>query len=175
MSESWKMLKTMPWKHKVFLIVMGVVSTLLCFYKFTTIIITLKYLLFFTFLLCASYFDLKSRIIPDWIHMALIIIGLINFDGTKSVLGLLISPLPLLIMAVINTGSIGGGDIKLIGSSGFVMGCGKIMTASMISIVIAVCFYMLYYLSYKRVKNKAFPFAPFFQVGCIMTMIFGGV
>ena len=175
MSEEWKLVKKMPWKYKVALIIMGVISILLCFYRFKTMLNAVKYLLFFTLLLCASYVDLKTRMIPDWVHILLIIIGLINFNVTKSVLGLLISSLPFLIMAVINTGSIGGGDIKLIGSSGFVLGYGNTITASMISIVVVICFYILYYLSYKKVMSKAFPFAPFFQVGCIMTMIFRGV
>lgn len=105
----------------------------------------------------------------------LIIVGLINFDVSKSVVGLLISPLPFLVMALINSGSIGGGDIKLIGATGFVLGYGSTTTASMICIVVAVCFYSLYYLSCKKVKCRAFPFAPFFQMGCMVVMIIGGI
>jgi leader peptidase (prepilin peptidase)/N-methyltransferase len=163
-----------PWKHRVVLIVMGAISILLYLCGFTNLITGLKYLIFFALLLFASYFDLKCRMIPDWIHVLLIIIGLINFDVTKSVLGFLISPLPFLIMALVSTGSIGGGDIKLIGSSGFVLGYGSTIVASMIGIIVAVCFYSLYYLGYKKVKSMAFPFAPFFQLGCMIAMFFGG-
>jgi len=137
-------------------------------------VVGLKYLLLFILLLCASYFDLKSRVIPDWIHIVLIVIGLIDFNATKSFTGLMISPLPFLIMALINAGSIGGGDIKLIGSSGFVLGYGRTTTASMIGIIVAVFFCCLYYLGYKKVGNKRFPFAPFFQVGCMIVVFFEG-
>lgn len=169
------LLKTMPWKHKVAILFISILSVIVCIFTFGPIAITFKYVLFLITLLVASYFDVQSRMIPDWIHIILIIIGLMNFDVTKSVIGLLISPLPFLIMALINTGSIGGGDIKLIGASGFVLGYGNTTTASIISIVVAVCFYSMYYLSYQKVKSRAFPFAPFFQVGCMIVIVFGDV
>lgn len=175
MREEILLLWRMPWKHKGLLILVIALCTYIGLIAFDTKWLALKYALFLLAILAASLYDLQTRTIPDWIHVAIIIIGLIDFNLTRSIAGLLLSPLPFLIMAVMQSGSVGGGDIKLIGASGFILGVGLTTMAAMISIGIVACFYTLYYLSYKKAKCTTFPFAPFFQVGCMIVIVCGGI
>lgn len=123
----------------------------------------------------ASYLDYRIRIIPDWMHIVIIVIGFININLAKGLFGLVISPSPFLIVVLIHNGSIGGGDIKLIGATGFVMGYAKTSMACIISMALAILFCSLYYFGKRKVKDQSFQFAPFFQIGCIIVMVTGGL
>lgn len=76
--------------------------------------------LFFCLLLAASVWDLRKRIIPDSICVAIVAVGLLTFSHSK-LAGTLIG-LPLLIAALTKEGGMGGGDIKLTAACGFVLG-----------------------------------------------------
>lgn len=173
MNEEKMSLRKIPWKHKVALLMIIMICISLGLYNYLSLVDVIKYSSFLFLVICASYFDVKNRMIPDWIHVSLVFIGLINCDVTKSIIGLVVSPLPFLFMALISEGSIGGGDIKLIGSSGFVLGFWNTIVASMIGIVAVVSFYTLYSLSYNKAKERKFPFAPFYNMGCILIICFG--
>lgn len=76
--------------------------------------------LFSCLLIVASVWDIRKRIIPDTICIAIAVVDLFNFYSCK-LLGVLIT-LPFLIAALIKEGSMGGGDIKLLAVSGFALG-----------------------------------------------------
>ena len=173
MKEDLILFKTMPWKHRCMLLSLSTLCFVLCWFAFDSLVLFVKGFLFSIILLGASYFDIRTRTLPNWIHVLILLVGLIDFNFTKSVSGIVLAPLPFLIMALIEEGSIGGGDIKLIGSSGFVLAYKNTVATSIIATIVAICFYILYYLSYNKVKSMAFPFAPFFQVGYMIVIIFG--
>lgn len=173
MKEELKLLKRMPWKHSLIILLISIVNAVVSLVAFESMVLVIKSFLFSEILLIASYYDIRTRIIPDWIHVLIILVGLIEFDPFKSFVGLVVAPLPFLIMALAKEGSIGGGDVKLIGAMGFVLGSRSTIVASIIGSIVVVCFYSRYYLSYKKVKSMAFPFVPFFQVGCMIAMFYG--
>ena len=71
--------------------------------------------LFFLVLFLAAVFDIRKRIIPDW--MPFLIAGVSLIPSEPVYLTGLFVALPLLI-AGITVGGIGGGDIKLTGACG---------------------------------------------------------
>lgn len=75
--------------------------------------------LFFLVLFLAAVFDIRKRIIPDW--MPFLIAGVSLIPSEPVYLTGLFVALPLLI-AGITVGGIGGGDIKLTGACGLVLG-----------------------------------------------------
>lgn len=175
MNEEKLLLKKMSWKYKVVLAVILVVGITVLSLTSLSKVILIKSILLYMVLTLASYLDYRFRIIPDWIHLVIIAIGFININVARSIFGLVISPLPFLIMALIHQGSIGGGDIKLVGAMGFAVGYAKTSIAYLIAMALAILFCSLYYLGKKRVRDQSFPFAPFFQIGCTVVMITGGL
>lgn len=171
MSEEKISLRMMSWKHRVLLSIVALLGIVGIYFAGLPHIVMIKSILLYLVLTMASYLDYRFRLIPDWIHLVIIAIGFININLGRSMFGLLISPLPFLIMALINKGSIGGGDIKLIGTIGFTLGYTKTSTAYLMAMALAILFCSLYYLGKKRMKEQSFPFVPFFQMGFILVQL----
>ena len=126
---------------------------------------------FFALLLAASVTDIKKRVIPDSICLAIALTGLINFQPVQF-LGLL-TALPFLLAAVL-CGGMGGGDIKLIAAAGIVLGMGGGIAATVIGLTAMLLFYAVYKAITKargRECVKAFPLAPFLSIGCMAAYI----
>ncbi|PKM53999.1 MAG: prepilin peptidase [Firmicutes bacterium HGW-Firmicutes-5] len=165
MREEWKLLMRMPWKHRLVMILLSIINIVMSLLAFDSIIIVIKSFLFSEILLIASYYDIRTRIIPDWIHLLILLVGLIEFDPVKSFVGLVVAPLPFLIMALAKEGSIGGGDVKLIGTMGFVFGLESCIIVAMFANVFAILFGLRYYLNIKKFYKKRIPFVPFLYAG----------
>lgn len=112
-------------------------------------------------LLFTSYKDLKTREIPDTVHILIILTALIQIDPINSLLGFFIVPFPFLIVALINEGGIGGGDIKLVGACSFLVGIKYGILACTISMILAVFINLLI----KNSRQKSFPLAPYLAAG----------
>ena len=138
--------------------------------------------LFFTLLLAASVWDIRKRIIPDELNILILCAGLPTFSFQK-LLGILLS-LPLLIAALNQEGSIGGGDIKLTVSCGFVLG----LSAGCAGLIMGLSAAVLYHLiiqSIRKLKHMnapaageaLLPLAPFLSAGFIASYLinFGGL
>lgn len=175
MNEEKISLRMMPWKHEAILFIVVILGIGGLYFSGMPLIVMIKSILLYLVLTMASYLDYRFRIIPDWVHLVILCIGFINMNLARSLCGLIISPLPCLIMALINKGSIGGGDIKLIGATGFGLGYAKTSTACLIAMALAILFCSMYYLGKKRMRNQSFPFAPFFQIGLTIIMVIGNV
>ncbi len=81
--------------------------------------------LFGLLLLSAAVWDMRNREIPNLIPILLFLCGLIGFRPAASAAGLLLVGGPFLLAAVLikrDGFAIGGGDVKLMGACGFVLG-----------------------------------------------------
>lgn len=165
MKEELKLLKRMPWKHRLIILLFSIVNAVVSLLVFDSMILVIKGFLLSEMLLIASYYDIRTRIIPDWIHVLILIVGLIEFDPVKSLVGLVVAPLPFLIMALAKEGSIGGGDIKLIGAMGFVLGLEKCMIIAISASALIILLVLSHYLNIKKILEKRLPFIPFWYIG----------
>lgn len=133
--------------------------------------------LFIALLLTATIFDIRKRIIPDTICLAVALTGFILFEPIK-LLGIL-AALPFLLAALF-FGGMGGGDIKLMAASGIVLGITGGIAASVLALTAMLLFYAVYS-TVQRLRNreyqKSFPLAPFLSIGCIAIyfMNIGGI
>lgn len=133
--------------------------------------------LFYCLLFAVSVWDIRKRIIPDVLCVAILLTGMMSFTPDK-VFGILLG-LPLLIAALIKEGGMGGGDIKLTAASGFALGLPAGVTALILALT-AVLFYNLGLRVICRVrqnkpfvdKETALPMAPFLSVGFILATLF---
>lgn len=107
--------------------------------------------------------DTKMRTIPNSISILSALTGLIEFSPVRR-WGLLLG-LPILLSATLRGGGIGGGDIKLTASSGFVLGfpCGLVG--------LTVGLMLLTYHFMCRGASKSYPLAPFLTFGLATTSL----
>jgi len=122
-------------------------------------------------LIVAGYIDIKTKTIPDYIHVLIIIVGLINIDLVDSIIGLIIVPLPFFITACLKENSIGGGDIKLMGACGFFLGLTSGLVGSVIGLALAVVVNGVYYVIKKREKSIGFALAPYIGFGSYLSFV----
>ncbi|WP_026894253.1 prepilin peptidase [Clostridiisalibacter paucivorans] len=134
-------------------------------------LIIIKGCLFTGLFIIAGYVDIKTRTIPDWIHVLIILTGLIKINPLESLLGLSIVPLPFFIMACLKENSIGGGDVKLVGACGFFLGVKGGIAGSIIGLVIAVVVEGVYYLIKNKDRSMGFALAPYIGMGYMLVYI----
>lgn len=127
-----------------------------------------KNILFIIIIIYAGIYDYKKRIIPDKVHVVIIVSALLsNFNITQSILGLIILPIPFILPIFFNENSIGGGDIKLVGSIGFFFG----FTKGVLAIIIALLISIIFSLAFKKHSKELVPLAPYLAIGSIIILL----
>lgn len=140
---------------------MAVTAVFLCLYGFTTQ--ALQYILLCQVLLFASVIDIKTHTVPDYLHFLILMVGLLRFEPLPALLGLAIVPLPFFIAALCKSNSIGGGDVKLMGACGFVLGVSAGFGAMLLGLLMGV----LCNATFNKEK-KPFALVPYLAFGCFM-------
>lgn len=131
-----------------------------------------KGVLFTLLLASAAFCDLKKREIPDLIPAMMLVCGLIEISPATALAGLIVTGGPYLLAAVLTNRRdmvIGGGDIKLMSASGFVLGVWPGLVHSIISLSLAVLTGMaLFGVRRQDLSSTPLPLAPFFYIGGVM-------
>jgi|GEM_PF-314182 len=132
-----------------------------------------------TILSIISIIDLKYKIIPNKIIVAIFIFGvlfnIINKTVTvgNMVIGFFIISIPLLIMSIILKGSMGGGDIKLMAVAGAFLGWENIIVAFIIGSLIASITSIILIILRKIKRNDMIPYGPFLSMGIFIASLYG--
>lgn len=129
-------------------------------------IISFQYWLICQILLYASAHDLATHVVPDHVHLLVLIAGLAHIpDLIHSVAGLLVLPLPFLLVALIAPGKVGGADIKLMAALGFTLGVRAGTGAAIVGLLLAVLIQSVY-------KPKAgFALVPYLSLGAFLAFL----
>ncbi|MDO0824068.1 prepilin peptidase [Desulfosporosinus nitroreducens] len=128
-------------------------------------LVVIKGLLFFSVLLVAAIHDAKTRIIPDTIHILLILISLIGFDW-NSLLGFFLVPIPFLSVALKESESLGGGDVKLMAGIGCVLGVMEGFSAGAIGLSLFILINLI-----RGKRNQPFALGPYLAVGAMVVFL----
>lgn len=152
-------LKLKKYPHTIMLSLMAVIILIMAFENQLLII---KGFLFAQILIFAAYHDAKTKEILDLVHILILLAALINLNPVSAILGLIVVPLPYLVIVLIKDNSIGGGDIKLMATSGFFLGAADGIYASIIGLGLALCFNLFR----KGSRSRSFPLAPYLAAGC---------
>lgn len=127
--------------------------------------------LFFSLLLAVSVWDLKCRKIPNQLQAGIAALAVLDFSPWN--LAGILCMIPYLGTALGRKGEnrIGGGDVKLVGSTGLVLGLPAALTASILGLS-AFVLYGAGTLAWKRMQGKKrespLPLGPFLAAGCII-------
>ena len=128
-----------------------------------------KNIIFVIIMIYAGISDYRSRTIPDKVYpIILLSTFLSNFNLMQSITGLIVLSILFIIPVFKDYNSVGGGDIKLVGSISFFLGLTRGTVAVMIGLSVALVF-NLWIL--KKDKSDTFPLAPYLAVGSIITLL----
>lgn len=127
--------------------------------------------IFWLLLLAAALEDWKSRIIDNRIPLFLFLLGIPAFllfpeQGIPArLLGIFAVAGPMLLLNIIVPGGFGGGDIKLMAASGWLLGWQTVCRA-VIPALLTAGIYVLFMLASGKLKRRdTFPLGPFLVLG----------
>ena len=125
----------------------------------------------FGILLLISIVDFKIHMIPDQLNMLLFLAGIWSsfvfqkITITGRVFGIFVVSIPFFIIAVLSSGGLGGGDIKLMAASGVLLGIKWNIFAACAGLLLGGL-YGFFLLITKRAKRKdCFALGPFLCIG----------
>jgi leader peptidase (prepilin peptidase)/N-methyltransferase len=135
---------------------------------------------FVSIMVYAAFWDIKRREIPPLAWGMIIFIAFLDFQVTH-LLGIL-AAVPLVIISVwIAPNRLGGGDIKLVGATGLLLGLQATNFAMIIGLTLQVIIFLVMVcikkLKKQEFKGIAFPLAPCLAVGFLVVyfMKVGGI
>lgn len=118
------------------------------------------------FILLASYFDIRYRMVPDWLNLGIAACSLLGFQRNPA--GILCA-VPFFLAAVC-WGGIGGGDIKFMAACGICLGIYKGLAAAILGTIALLVFHscnLAWSVIRKRHVPSAYPMIPFLAAACI--------
>ena len=130
-----------------------------------------KGLVFAQLLLLAGFFDALTHEIPDTLQVLIFIDGLIQIEPKQAFLGFFIVSVPLLVLAIITSGGVGGGDIKLMAACGWVLGPYGVIDGSVIGLLISIPVFYLISRRNNKDKTKMYAMAPCLGIGCFIAYL----
>lgn len=167
------------WRYPLVELLTGILFLLL-FIKFGLGVHLLKYLIFVSLLIIATFTDFSHRIIPNVISLPGIIIGLLlNMPDIKNAFfGALIGALILWIfrqagIIIKKQEMMGWGDIKLAGMIGAFLGLGQGLLALFLGVVSGVVIWTILIILKVKNRKEYIPFGAFLALGSIITIFFG--
>lgn len=125
-------------------------------------------------ILCrVAYTDWKCRKIEPWTHIGILLLAGIEIMCHTGIavkdrlIGAVIVAMPMLFLTVLMKGGFGGGDIKLMAVSGFLMGVKMIVYSAALGIVLGGIYVSVLLAEGKIGRKDAFAFGPFLVMGII--------
>lgn len=124
--------------------------------------------------------DYKIRMIYNRYPAAVFLLALFQIciqpgvpDLQDRILGACVVSVPMLFLAVCVPGAFGGGDIKLMCASGFLIGTTKIICAFSLAILIAGMYIIVMLMRKKINKKERIAFGPFLAIGLVIALFYG--
>lgn len=155
---------------------------LVCAQVFGQIVFLAVALMLSTCLLALSVIDWKTKEIPDGFALVLLAAGLL-WNGylfsigigfpVGNLTGFFAGSLPLLLIAILTKGGMGGGDIKLMAVCGLLLGWRKILLALGLAAVLGTIIMLPIHIVQKKERRAEVPFGPFLSAGIFLAMCFG--
>lgn len=154
------------------------------FLKFDLSWTLLEYLIFVFGLVTASFIDIDHMILPDEFTLGGIVVGLIGAslnperEFLPALIGVILGGGFLWAIAAIYSAlrkqeGMGGGDIKLLGWIGAVLGWTSVPFVIISSSLVGSLVGLIIMAKFKKNLSHAIPFGPYLALGAILFMLFG--
>ena len=130
-------------------------------------------------LLVVALIDWKLQIIYDRFHIFILVLGVFSIwlfpehgIGNR-LIGSLIVSIPMLLLAMVIPGAFGGGDIKLMAVSGWMLGVESIICAMFLGLFAGGCYGSLMVKKNKLGRKDQFALGPFLALGLTIAVFYG--
>ena len=137
-------------------------------------------------LMAASLIDLFIKKIPNKLVLTILVCGVLfliaGFVSMRddfqvlflsAVIGLAVSFVILLVMALATKGGLGMGDVKLISAAGFIMGIAGVFYALTYGLILCLAVTLTLLATRKKTLKDFLPFGPFFFLGFVISIVLG--
>lgn len=136
-----------------------------------------SFFLFYILLIHISITDILSHRIPDHSNTAILILGIIKLVIVESnrstyLCGIFAVSVPLLLIAILSKGGIGGGDIKLSAACGLYLGTKQVLYGTCFGIILAGLYVGMKIICKKMNLNSRVALGPFLGIGYLLTFLF---
>lgn len=152
---------------------------LLSLYRFGLTLACAVAFAFYCLLLVITLIDWDTMTIPDGLIISLIPVALLAIPAFPNPslwfrgLGILAVSLPMWLMNRIIPDCFGGGDIKLMAVSGFLLGTQNVLFAAFCAIISGGIYAVSLLIRHGRQKGVHMPFGPFLSAGCMLALAYG--
>lgn len=158
---------------------LGGCIALLCVLKIGVNLESLTVFAFLGMLTVVAFVDIDTMKIPNGFVVAIFMIGVVSMvtmpalSLAERIAGMISVSIPLLLITLIVPGAFGGGDIKLTGACGLLLGW-KLNLVSLFLAVLTGGLYGIFLLGTKRKGRKDhFAFGPFLCLGMLIALFWG--
>lgn len=157
---------------------------LILFYKFNLSIDFIFYALISSTLIVITLIDLKEMLIPDSLVITLLLLSILHkalnyiihrtpINLLDSLGGLLLAGGIFLLIVILSKGGMGGGDVTLIASLGFILGIKYILLTIFLSFILGGTISVFLLATKLKTKKDPIPFGPFIVLGFMITLFWG--
>ncbi len=152
---------------------------LFCYFRVGLDVVLFPLLGLCSVLLVMSVIDMDTKEIPNRLVLILLVLGVVNviinpsITIIKAAVGFFAVSVPMLFIALLTGGGMGGGDIKLMAAIGVFLGWSDVLAAFFIACFFAGLIGMLLILVKKKTRKDMIPFGPFLAVGILAVIFFG--
>ena len=175
--------------------ILNIVSYLVIYLLYNEVVGSFIFMGFISVLICVSCIDFKYMLIPDRSHVIILLLGIVSLvcelniyydefgeifhlEMYERFIGLLVGFLPIYLLGIIiskltETEALGGGDVKLLGASGFLIGWKNILLAMVIGSCIALIVEKLLQGLKIRKEDEPFAFGPYLAIAMIICVMVG--
>lgn len=135
--------------------------------------------LFFVILFLVALTDIRTMEIPNTYIIAILILGVISlaFSGGHSaadrLIGMVCVSFPMTMIAILIPGAFGGGDIKLMGACGLLLGWKLSLLSLFLAIMTGGSYGVYLLLSGRKGRKDHFAFGPFLCAGMAASVLRG--
>lgn len=135
--------------------------------------------LYLGILVMAAWIDWDTRIIYDRFSVGIVLLGIFSLklfsEHTlpQRLLGCVLVAIPMLLLSLVIEGAFGGGDMKLMASSGFLLGAKGVAVAMFIGLMAGGIYCGIMLKRGKLTRKDAFAFGPFLAVGLGIAFFWG--
>lgn len=163
---------------------LNAVLYLLIYIKFGFTLEFFFYAIIFSILIIITFIDLKEMIIPD--ILVILILGItiiykalsyIIYNVSPQLLdcigGFVLPALLFIIIILLSKGGMGGGDVTLIASLGFILGIKKIFLTVFLSFIVGAIISVFLLMMKIKGRKDPIPFGPFIILGFFITLFWG--
>lgn len=137
------------------------------------------FFLYLVILVLIAVIDHNKKRIYDRFHIMIVILAVLDFilyperGIVDRLTGALIMSVPMLLLAFVIPGVFGGGDIKLMASSGLLLGTASIVCAMVIGILTGGAYAVAMSAGKKLKRKDKFAFGPFLAIGLAVSLLWG--